>query len=82
MDLEPMAVDLKETARLIRAGLTKTRELVDTGEIESFTIGRAVRVPVAAIRAYVERQTATRRPVTTAPAPARGLRVTRASDAR
>lgn len=55
-DTAPAALDLKATAKAIGLGLTKTRELVATGEIPSFKVGRRVLIPADAPTAWVARQ--------------------------
>ena len=54
-----------DAARVLSVGRTTMYELVGAGEIEVVHIGRAARVPVASIEAFVERhrrQRATVRP--------------------
>jgi hypothetical protein len=50
------AVPPKTAFQIIGVGVTKGYELLADGELESFTIGRARRVTVASIDAFVERR--------------------------
>lgn len=44
-----------ETGRLLGVGRTTVYGLIRAGELEAVHIGKAVRIPVASIDAYVER---------------------------
>ena len=50
-----LLLSIAEAARALRLGRSKFYELIAAGEIETVHIGRARRVPVAAVEAYVER---------------------------
>lgn len=56
MAIVPRAVPPKAAFQIIGVGATKGYELLAQGELESFTIGRARRVTVASIDAFVERR--------------------------
>ena len=53
--MEKGLLTIEEAACFLSLGRTKAYELVASGEIPSVYIGRARRVPVAALRQYVER---------------------------
>lgn len=50
-----LLLSVEEVARALGIGRSKTYELIATGELEVVHIGRAARVPVAAVEAFVER---------------------------
>lgn len=50
-----MLLKVREAADAAGIGVTKMREVISRGEIEVVRIDGAVRVPVAALRAYVDR---------------------------
>lgn len=50
----PLLVSVPEAAELLGIGRTKLYELILSGEIATVTIGRARRVPVVALRDFVE----------------------------
>src|SRR5258708_3292111 len=54
--LRPYAVSVVEAARLAGCGKSLMWELVGTGEVPSFRHGRARRVRVADVEAYVDRK--------------------------
>ena len=54
--MEPLAIAPKDCFRLIGVGHSKGYELINTGELETFKIGRATRITTDSIRAYVSRQ--------------------------
>jgi excisionase family DNA binding protein len=54
----PLAVPPLEAARLLSCGLGHVYGLMDHGELESFSSGRARRVTTKSIEAYVARQLA------------------------
>lgn len=54
--MEPIAIAPKDAFAAIGVGVTKGYELLNAGELESFTVGRARRVTTASIRAFVARQ--------------------------
>lgn len=49
----PILVTVQDAADLLGIGRTKLYELILNGEIRTVTIGRARRVPVAALHDYV-----------------------------
>jgi hypothetical protein len=55
---EPLVVAPKKAFDMIGVGNTKGYELLNSGEIESITIGRARRVIVPSLKAYVARRLA------------------------
>lgn len=57
-DVEPILVRRDEAARMIGFGITKMDELLKSGEIPSFLIGRNRMIEVAEIRKWIERQKA------------------------
>ena len=57
-DLEPILLTIPEAARLLSIGRTMAYKLISAGELEVVHIGRAARVPVDAVREYVERRRA------------------------
>lgn len=57
-DPTPVLLTIPEAARLLSIGRTLTYELIGAGELETVHIGRAVRVPVAAVHEFVERRRA------------------------
>ena len=51
-----LLLTMVDAARVLSVGRTTMYELVGAGEIEVVHIGRAARVPVASIEAFVERR--------------------------
>lgn len=56
MNTQRLAVAPKVGFDMIDVGVTKGYELINSGELETFKIGRATRITVASIEAYVARQ--------------------------
>jgi len=56
--LNPIAVPPKVGFALIGCGVTKGYELINSGELETFKIGRATRITTSSIQAFVARQVA------------------------
>ena len=54
--MEKMLLKPLEAAQTLGIGRTKIYELIACGEIPSIRIGRSVRVPVYALRKWIERQ--------------------------
>jgi excisionase family DNA binding protein len=54
--MERMLLKPTEAAEVIGLGRSKTYELISKGQIPSVRIGKSVRVPVAALRNWVEQQ--------------------------
>ncbi len=54
--MEPFAVDVNETGRLIGAKKSKVWQMIAAGDLPSFKVGRSRRVPVAAIRRWIAEQ--------------------------
>lgn len=53
--MEKLLLTIDEAAELVGLGRSKLYELVRTGQIDSVKIGRARRVHIAAVRAFVDR---------------------------
>ena len=49
-----LLVSIVDAARMLGIGRSKAYELVNAGELPVVRIGRAVRIPVSAIEAYVD----------------------------
>ncbi|WP_036527562.1 helix-turn-helix domain-containing protein [Novosphingobium resinovorum] len=58
--MRPIALPPKEAFAMLSIGRTKGYELIAAGELEVFKIGRATRITVASILAFMERQIANR----------------------
>lgn len=56
MEQEKLTVTVAEAATMVSVGRSTGYELVARGEWPSITIGRSVRVPVDALRAWVKRR--------------------------
>ncbi len=54
---EPLIVRVEEAARLLSLSRSTIYEMMDRGELPSVRCGAARRIPMAALRAWVERQT-------------------------
>jgi hypothetical protein len=54
--MEPLGLPPKDAFAMIPVGITKGYELINDGELETFKVGRATRVTVASVRAFVARQ--------------------------
>jgi excisionase family DNA binding protein len=57
-DPEPILLTIPEAARKLRIGRTMTYELISAGELEVVHIGRAARVPLDAVHAFVKERRA------------------------
>jgi excisionase family DNA binding protein len=55
--LEPLQVDVIEAARLLRYSRAKIYEMLSRGELPSTRHGASRRIPVMALRAWVEAHT-------------------------
>lgn len=53
----PMLLKVEAAAKLLSLGRTKTYELITAGELPVIRVGRAVRVPVAALHQWIEDRT-------------------------
>lgn len=53
-----LLVRVSEAAELLSVARSKAYVMVQTGELPSVRLGKSVRVPVSALREYVERLTA------------------------
>jgi len=58
--MEPIAVPPKAAFAAIGVGVTKGYELINSGELETFKIGRATRITTASVKALVEKRLAER----------------------
>lgn len=58
--VKPLAVAPKDGFQMIGVSKSKGWELIATRELQTFKIGRATRITVASIEAYVARQLASR----------------------
>ena len=52
---EPVLLKIAEAATLLRVGRTTIYELMNSGDMPSVRIGRAVRIPTRAVRDYARR---------------------------
>ena len=57
---EPILLTIPQAARALAIGRTTLYELIGERRIEAVHIGRCVRVPVEALRAFVEAERASR----------------------
>ena len=53
--VDPLLVSVEEAARILAVGRSMLYELIAADELETVRIGRCRRVPVDALRMYVER---------------------------
>ena len=53
---QPLAIRVSEAARLLDIGRSKCYDLIKTGVLPSIRVGKTVRVPLAALNAWVARQ--------------------------
>ena len=58
--VEPLLLTIPQAARVLAVGRTTVYELIGAGELEAVHIGRSVRVPVVAVRAFVVQQRVSR----------------------
>jgi excisionase family DNA binding protein len=56
--VEPLLVRVEEAARILSLSRSTIYEMMDRGELPSVRCGAARRIPLAALRAWVERQVA------------------------
>ena len=54
--MDTMLVRPEQAAEVLNLGRSTLYELLHTGELESVLIGRSRRIPVEALRAFVDRQ--------------------------
>ncbi len=59
--MDPMMLTPGETGQLLRIGRNKTYELIAAGTLPTVRFGRAIRIPRAALEAWVEEQSKPRR---------------------
>lgn len=55
--IEPLLVRVEEAARMLSLSRSTIYEMMDTGELPSVRRGSARRIPTAALREWVTRQT-------------------------
>jgi excisionase family DNA binding protein len=55
--VEPLLVRVEEAARMLSLSRSTIYEMMDAGELPSVRRGTARRIPVAALRAWVDQQT-------------------------
>lgn len=60
MSVKPLAVTLKDGFQMIPVSPAQGYRLIAAGELETFKVGRATRITLASIEAYVARQLAAR----------------------
>lgn len=60
MSIKPLAVTLKDGFQMIPVSPAQGYRLIAAGELDTFKIGRATRITVASIEAYIARQLAAR----------------------
>ncbi len=60
MSIKPIAVTTKDGFRMIPVSVAQGYRLIAAGELETFKVGRATRITVSSIEAYVARQLASR----------------------
>lgn len=56
--MECLAIPPRDAFAAIGVGVTKGYELINSGELQTFKIGRSTRVTTESIRAYVARRLA------------------------
>ena len=52
--MERQLLRIAETAEVLGIGLTRAYELTRKGEIPSIRVGKSVRVPISALKAWIE----------------------------
>jgi excisionase family DNA binding protein len=57
--IEPLLVRVEEAARILSLSRSTIYEMLERGELPSVRYGAARRIPIAALRAWVEQQTET-----------------------
>ena len=55
-ELEPLVVGLDDAERILSLGRSTIYELIDTGEFESFLVGRRRMLTYASLAAWVDRR--------------------------
>ena len=58
--VEPLLLTIPQAALALAVGRTTVYELIGAGALEAVHIGRSVRVPVVAIRTFVDQQRVSR----------------------
>lgn len=58
MSVKPLAVTTKDGFQMIPVSVAQGYRLIAAGELEIFKVGRATRITVASIEAYVARRIA------------------------
>ena len=65
--MERVLLSIPEAGQVLHLGETKIKQLVVRGELPSVKIGKSRRIPVIAIRSYVERLVGESSPDTSRP---------------
>jgi excisionase family DNA binding protein len=55
-EVAPLLLTIPQAAAVLAVGRTTVYELIGAGDLEAVHIGRSVRVPIAELQAFVERQ--------------------------
>jgi excisionase family DNA binding protein len=55
-EFEPILLTVRDAAQLLAIGRTSVYQLIADGELEVIRIGRAARIPTAAVHAFVRRR--------------------------
>lgn len=56
--MKPISIPPKDAFAAIGVGVTKGYELINSGELDAFKIGRATRITMASIESFVARRMA------------------------
>lgn len=54
--VEPITVRIREACRMTGIGRSKLYELIGAGEISTIKVGSITLIPVASLKAFIERQ--------------------------
>jgi excisionase family DNA binding protein len=68
--MEQLLLTPEETGHVLRLNRARTYTMLASGALPSIRIGRSVRVPVEALRAWIAQQTVTPSPTTPTESPA------------
>lgn len=58
--MEPLALPPKDAFAAIGIGFTKGYELINSGELETFKVGRATRITTASLKVFITNRLAER----------------------
>lgn len=67
-EVAPLLLTIPQAALVLAVGRTTLYELIGAGELEAVHIGRSIRVPVDALRSFVDRRRPSQPPATVAAA--------------